>query len=1177
LSSRTNSGKASVTNPVRHSLTYQIGGGNRMSDPEASPVEFHVLIGLDPRARTDALLARYRAALGVGQQERRFANALWLAPTREAVRAVTDRLAELGEVVFAPRVMTFDGFAEWILETLAGHITPVSPALRRALLREIVDRLVREGKLRLFRSIAATTGFLDLVEAFIADLKRDEVWPEVYLQKLGQARLVGPRDHELAEIYTAYQAALQRGSLFDNEGRFWSARQALALRGMDFLGQLDLVVVDGFTDFTATQHAQLADFASVAGEMWVSLPLPPEAANERGENAAWTTNGLRGDLFAIPNETLNRLRGSATVYIDVARTVHPVGAIDHVVRNLFGDVRATPLSSDGAGLEFHAVAGAAAEMKGCVTGVKRWLLAGVPPSEIVVVCRAADSGARLMEQFADAGVPVAGGTRRALSRSPRIKLLLGLLQLEAEDWRFERLSGVLNSSLLRPNWPGWDADESPRLATRFLRDEQLPVGGRAIVRGAERLLALGVKRDAPDADVPPESTESSNSTRERFERYRSGAMTLLNLDRSLHVIRGERTFPDWLELLPPLAREFGLEPATEDRESARDDAASWDLFERTLFALSRGARRWLDAERLLSLGEFLARLVDWLDREPSAVESSVAGAVRVLSPNQARHVDARRVWIVGLSETSFPGTGGEDCLFSDRDRQTFHGLGLSLRPREHRIREEMLLFWSLLPRARERLVLGYPLTNADGEPLSPSPFLERVRSLFAKTARSDHFDGRLDPLPDPESLISSADIRVHAARLALEGDGSLFARWASSPQRFRTAAQIAGGLDLLASRFHERGFGPFEGRVQSEPALEWIARRFDAEHEFNATELEGYATCPFRFAMSRIAGVRPPPDPVPGQDVAARGSLVHEVLAEVHRQLLGGKTLADVLGGDGPDRDERLVDRFRELVEERLGRRERPGELEAALLRIEGRLLRDWGEAYQTQWSRYGEGTREGFDVPPVPALFEAAFGVTGTGDGSTGGDARTAALVVGGGAEAVRIGGRIDRLDVGRRDGRTVYVVIDYKTGGDRRFKEADLRTGRQLQLVLYALAVQRLGLLGAGSLPLQFGYWNLREKGFAHGSGKVARGSVRLPSLDEAAWQSLVELLECVVPKLAQGMRRGEFPVINSDKNCTAHCELSKVCRVAEIRALPPGMARQWSRGVPADAMPPSNREGP
>jgi ATP-dependent helicase/nuclease subunit B len=1147
------------------------------------PVGFHVLVGLDPCARTEALLARYRAVLEVGRTERRFANALWLVPAREAVRPVVGCLLDAGtDVVFSPRVMTFDGFAESILEALAGHITPVSPALQRSLLREIADRLVREGRLRHFQPIARTSGFLDLVESFIADLKRDEIWPEVYLKKLVEAGLAGPRDRELADVYEAYQSALLRGSLFDNEGRFWSARQALSSHGWDFLGRLDLVVVDGFSDFTATQLDLLTDFARHAREMWVSLPLPPEAANttSAGEDDGLDSlrfDGLRGDLFGIPTETLARLRSRGEVRVEAAERPHPVRAIDHIARHLFGEFRSAPASSDCDGVEVHAVAGAAAELKACVTGVKRWLLEGVPPSDIVVVTRDSDANERLVKQFADAGVPTVVPASRTLARSPRIKLLTALLKLETEDWRFERLSGVLNSSLFRPRWPEWDRDESPRLATRFLREEQLPGGTRAIVRAAERLLSIGISGASTGGATLEVAGGPSEGARERLARHRFGAATLVQLDRALQGVRGDRTFPEWLEALVPLAREFGVEPTAEELASpdaaVRTDAAGWDLFERTLFSLSRGARRWLDGDRSLTLGDFLSRLVDLLDREPGGFVAQPSGIVRVLTPSQARHVDARRVWICGLSEKSFPGGGDEDCLFTDRDRQHLNRIGLSLRPRDHRLREEMLLFWTLVLRARECLVLGYPLTNADGEPLSPSPYLERLTALFDRESLKVRFDERLDPLPDPNALASSADIRVHAARTALEGDGRLFVRWASDPGRTRAAANIAGGLDMLVSRFHERGFGPFEGRVDAEPALEWIARRFDADHEFNATELEGYATCPFRFAMTRIAGVRPPPDPVPAQDLSARGSLIHDVLAEVHRQLLGERTLTDILDGNSPDPAHRIVERFRALVEERLGRREGRGDLEAALLRIEARLMRDWGEAYQNQWSRYGEGTHEGFDVPPVPTLFEAAFGSTGDGrSGSVGPEDSprdpppVAALVLGTGAGTVRVGGRIDRLDVGRRDGRTVFVVIDYKTGGPRRFKDVDLRSGRQLQLVLYALAVQRLGLLGPGSLPWQFGYWNLRDTGFAPGPGDKPKGSKRLPSLDEAAWYALVELLEEIVPKLASGMRRGEFPVINSDRNCTGHCELSKTCRVAEIRSLPEGLAKRWSASQPA-----------
>ncbi len=621
------------------------------------PVDFHVLVGLDPRTRTETLLARYRAVLDEGRTQRRFGNALWLVPAREAVRPVVDRLLEEGpEAVFSPRVMTFDGFAESILEALAAHITPVSPALQRSLLREIANRLVREGRLRHFQPIAGTSGFLDLVESFIADLKRDEIWPEVFLERLVEAGLAGPRDRELVDVYEAYQSALLRGSLFDNEGRFWSARQALSMHGWDFLGRLDLVVVDGFSDFTATQIDLLTDFARHARETWVSLPLPAEAADANTAGEIDRVDGLRGDLFGIPTETLARLRSRGEVRVETAGGTHPVRAIDHVARHLFGDFRGTPASKDCAGVEVHAVAGAAAELKTCVVGVKRWLLEGVSPSEIVVVSRDSDASERLMKHFADAGVPTVVPASRTLARSPRIKLLLALLRLETEDWRFERLSGVLNSSLFRPQWPEWVPDESPRQATRFLREEQLPGAlapscgppndccrskrgrsypcrfGRSVGEGSREMVSSS-DRSRPAREPRPGAAGSAR--RPDISRMAGSPGSIRAGVRPRTVRRGA--------LVPRRGNTYRRRRLGPVRADA-------------LFVVA-GRAAVVGWDSLLSLGEFLSRLVDLLDREPGGQAAHSPGIVRVLTPNQARHVDARRVWICGLSEKSFPGAG----------------------------------------------------------------------------------------------------------------------------------------------------------------------------------------------------------------------------------------------------------------------------------------------------------------------------------------------------------------------------------------------------------------------------------------------------------------------------------------------------------------------------------------
>jgi RecB family exonuclease len=166
---------------------------------------------------------------------------------------------------------------------------------------------------------------------------------------------------------------------------------------------------------------------------------------------------------------------------------------------------------------------------------------------------------------------------------------------------------------------------------------------------------------------------------------------------------------------------------------------------------------------------------------------------------------------------------------------------------------------------------------------------------------------------------------------------------------------------------------------------------------------------------------------------------------------------------------------------------------------------------------------------------------------------------VFGDGADAVRVGGRIDRVDVGRIGDRTVYAVIDYKTGRRGKTKHDTLASGRTLQLALYTLAVSRLEIVGRDALPWQMGYWHLRETGFASDArqSRQKEGSPLSP-LDEAVWESLVRTLEEVIPRLAIGIRSGRFVVHNDDPDCTAGCPYNTVCRVAQIRALPPDMGK-------------------
>ena len=132
----------------------------------------------------------------------------------------------------------------------------------------MVDEEARQGRLNHFGPIASTGGLLDLLCDFIRQMKRLEIWPEQFAEAC-QQRGVAEKDRELLAIYQAYQQTLLDHNLYDAEGCFWSARDLLRRRPIRY----QLIVADGFSDFTRTEHDMLQDLAAHAGEMWISLPM----------------------------------------------------------------------------------------------------------------------------------------------------------------------------------------------------------------------------------------------------------------------------------------------------------------------------------------------------------------------------------------------------------------------------------------------------------------------------------------------------------------------------------------------------------------------------------------------------------------------------------------------------------------------------------------------------------------------------------------------------------------------------------------------------------------------------------------------------------------------------------------------------------------------------------------
>lgn len=1069
-----------------------------------------ILCGLPGTERT-AVLSRYTAVLESLRRQRSPGAALWLTPTRRAQREIVARLlASSPAACVAPGVMTFDSFAETILQASAQPASPISPVMKRTMLRHLIRRLAEQGRLPHFRGVAESSGFLDLVTSFISELKREEIWPDDFTTALQGDR---PRERDLALIYREYQDALSQRQWYDSEGRFWLARTELENGRFGPFADLQQLVIAGFTDFTHTQYEIIEYLTGRCPETLITLPLDRSAD--------------RSELFAKPAAALWRLQEQLCER-DVQVTNGPEidsrpAGLATVRRGLFSNPRHWKPAADAQGLELVSVTGPDSEWTAVALRIKLLLAKGVAPGQIVVGLRnVAAEGPRWMEALQTAGLPVWCEAERPLSASPAVKALFCVLQLEIEHWPFQRVLDLLHSEFL--GWParGEVRTQLARRVGRALRHHRLHAGRdvmlRVLQRVAERLVDDRNQGELADA--------------------RAAFDILSGLSQRLEPLRRSHSLDRWADVLAETLDQLAFFPPAENADPAIAREASlarqdWDLVQRILRNAAEAERELEPEPRKTTLKDFLVEFRDLLSRETIGGRAEPTGVVRILDVDQVRHLDVPHLFLAGLTESTFPASRVDDCLLSDSDRTRLNESGLRLHQRSAHQQDEMFLFFETVACPTQQLTLSYPAVSSRGQPVFPSPYATALRTLFAPGVLDEAHEGRLDPTPTRIDALSPDELRLLGVVEARAGDPGLLRWWADEPARQPTARNLLAAANVAAQRFQTQGFTPWDGRLSLPQNIQGLQGRFAASHQFSATELESYAECPFRFWLESVLDVAELPLPEEGTDHLGRGVMIHDVLARLLRE--NGMRLGDD-----------LARQFVEYVEERLGRRIPETELQQALQRIEHLLMEEWAVAFAQQNSEYLEHVKASWEQLAEPLPPELAFGKLPREQDDPA--AARQPLVLGQGAQQTVVWGRIDRVDRGRAGDKDVFTVIDYKTGKRPSLKLDDLESGRGLQLPLYLLAVKRLGLAGPDAVPFQMGYWALKETGFSPG----LRNRAKFGSLEQAVLDQLEATLDVVVPRLAEGIRSGRFVVENADEQCTGHCAYRTVCRVNQIRPL-------------------------
>jgi RecB family exonuclease len=382
-------------------------------------------------------------------------EALLVVPTAADVAHYDRELAGRGAIL--GRTVTFRGLASEIARR-GGY----AEARLTTLQRHCIVRRLAGGR----PGLTAAAGQL------IADLQHGLITPE---------RCAAQAGGEVARIYRGYRRELERLGRVDAELFAWRALDAL--RAAPGRWGTTPVFVYGFDDLTALERDAIETLARIVGvEVTVSLTYEP------GRPALSARATVVEELRALAG-TVRELPPLDTYYGPEARE-----ALHHLERNLFEP--GVPGIDPGPVVTLLEAGGELAEAELVADGVLELLGAGVPPEEIVIVCRAPGRSAALHERtLRRRGVPAAGPRRVPLGHTPLGRALLALARCglpageeatAADLLRYLRAPGVVDPP-----------DRVDRLAAEVAR-QGLRTAAEARAASGLRLGELDALREASD-------------------------------------------------------------------------------------------------------------------------------------------------------------------------------------------------------------------------------------------------------------------------------------------------------------------------------------------------------------------------------------------------------------------------------------------------------------------------------------------------------------------------------------------------------------------------------------------------------------------------------------------------------------------------------------------------------
>ncbi len=815
--------------------------------------ERFLVLGKAGSGKTHLVLQKFFHYVGEHKED----NVIFILPTHSQVEHLRDHILRTSAYkgYLDTGLLTFSGLANKILDHVDS--TPLRKPLNESEKDLVLSSTLKDVNTGYFSEVSDYAGFKSAFLDFIREIKENSLDPPAFndvlktVQSGKRHSSLNLKCNELVTLYGRYQQALNKNSFIDKEDLLAQAQSHL---NKDTFSDIELLLVDGFHDYTQLELKFLAKLTSLVPNVYITLPhQTPDPVPH---------------AFRVSHKTYSRLTGLGLRELRLDENKRTVSQmLRHIEANIFSQPEEPVIrepDSYGTSLQITAAANTQDEVEQIARRIRKLTYEdGYTFSQIAVIFRSIEKYQDIVEDtFTRFSIPVRIYGKKHLKENPLIKAIMNTISIFTDKWQDEAVWKVLRSNT--------DID---RELINTLEHEYLKRGKTDDYNKWLKLTSIPALEPVSDFLKRLKESFSKLEGRHTFSHYCDCITNIVNLFYKT-------------SFTPPMK---SIDEVSVNTTEGNHNREITDLMKSDAGAL----REFLSILNNTTMGE-LAGFTGTITFEEflHTIASQVAltsykktdrrkEVVNVINVLEARQWEIPVVFVGGLLEKEFPRQVRENLFLKDYYRSRLNTTGkIVLREACEKMDEERYLFYIAITRAKERLYLSYPSANSNGNLTLPSFFLSDIEKLFSKDVHKEITIQRnlSSIIPEPEEIITSTDsksfVYYHlntpyvSEREQYEKDIALWLyNNAEDDSSFREELCT---LTSLIDSYNNLSLKLSDKRI--------IKKISETSRRFSPTKLKDYAQCPYKYFGSTTLNLR---QAIPKSlDSRMQGGIIHEVLKE---------------------------------------------------------------------------------------------------------------------------------------------------------------------------------------------------------------------------------------------------------------------------------------------------------